>query len=56
MYLFKKELKMSYPEIGAFFKRDHTTALYAFKKISDEIKSNSQLSDDLENINSILFE
>lgn len=55
MFLFKKELKMSYPEIGDFFKRDHTTALYAFNKINKEMKINQYLKEELHNINSILF-
>ncbi|HFC76802.1 MAG TPA: chromosomal replication initiator protein DnaA [Candidatus Moranbacteria bacterium] len=55
MYLFKKELKMSYPEIGSFFKRDHTTALYAFNKIAEEINSDQRRKEDLDNINNILY-
>jgi len=56
MFLFKKELKMSYPEIGEYFKRDHTTALYAFNKIAQELKTNSKTSNDIKNIKAILFE
>ncbi|MEF3692281.1 MAG: chromosomal replication initiator protein DnaA [Candidatus Moraniibacteriota bacterium] len=50
MFLFKRELKMSYPEIGEYFNRDHTTALHAFNKISQEIKSNSKINNDIEHI------
>jgi len=50
MYLFKKELKMSYPEIGEYFNRDHTTALHAFNKISKDIKTSSKINSDLEYI------
>ncbi len=55
MYFFKKELKMSYPEIGDYFKRDHTTALYAFNKIADELKNESKLSEDIQEISKLLF-
>ncbi|EKE21970.1 MAG: hypothetical protein ACD_7C00086G0022 [uncultured bacterium] len=48
MFLFKRELKMSYPEIGEYFKRDHTTALHAFNKISKDIQNNSKTSIDVE--------
>lgn len=54
MFLFKKELKMSYPEIGEYFKRDHTTALHAFNKISEDIKNNSKISSDVDYINKSL--
>ncbi|MFA6183907.1 MAG: chromosomal replication initiator protein DnaA [Parcubacteria group bacterium] len=50
MFLFKRELKMSYPEIGEYFKRDHTTALHAFNKISQEIKNSSKISNDIDYI------
>ena len=34
MYLFREMLKMSYPDIASKVgKRDHTTAIYAYKKI-----------------------
>lgn len=50
MFLFKRELKMSYPEIGEYFQRDHTTALHAFNKISHDIKNNSKINGDIEYI------
>ncbi|MDX9913473.1 MAG: chromosomal replication initiator protein DnaA [Candidatus Moranbacteria bacterium] len=50
MFLFKRELKMSYPEIGEYFQRDHTTALHAFNKISNDIKNNSKINGDIEYI------
>ncbi|MDD3498545.1 MAG: chromosomal replication initiator protein DnaA [Candidatus Moranbacteria bacterium] len=56
MYLFKSELKMSYPEIGEYFKRDHTTALHAFKKIEVDIKKNQRLKEDLEYINNLILD
>lgn len=50
MFLFKKELKMSYPEIGEYFDRDHTTALHAFNKISSDLKNNSKTASDIDYI------
>ena len=45
-YLLRSEVDMSYPEIGRFMGgRDHSTAIYAYKKIKRELK----LSDDLTN-------
>lgn len=42
MYLCRELTDLSYPQIGKFFgKRDHTTVLHAYEKISDEIKFNS---------------
>jgi chromosomal replication initiator protein len=55
MFLFKKELKMSYPEIGEYFKRDHTTALHAFKKIEVDIKNNQRIKEDIEYLNNLIF-
>lgn len=55
MFIFKKELKMSYPEIGEYFQRDHTTALHAFKKIEKDIKNNQRTKEDIEYLNNLLF-
>jgi chromosomal replication initiator protein len=55
MFLFKKELKMSYPEIGEYFKRDHTTALHAFKKIEKDIENNQKTKEDIEYLNNLIF-
>lgn len=49
MYLLRKELKMSYPAIGAELGgRDHTTAMHAHTKISTEIENDMKLKQDLE--------
>ncbi|MDE1970755.1 MAG: chromosomal replication initiator protein DnaA [Patescibacteria group bacterium] len=45
MYLLRKELKASYPFIGAKFgNRDHTTAIHAYNKISNEVAKNNNLN------------
>lgn len=51
MYLFREELKSSFPFIGRKFGgKDHTTAIHAYEKISREIEKNEGL---LEEINLI---
>ena len=41
----------SLPKIGEYFGgRDHTTVLHAYEKISDEIKRNEILSDEIRNL------
>ena len=45
MFLFRDMLSMSYPDIAnRVGKRDHTTAIYAYKKIDSGIKGSSDLS------------
>lgn len=44
MYLIRELTELSLPEIGSFFgSKHHTTILYAHKKITKDLKSNSQL-------------
>jgi len=51
IYLFRDMLNMSYPDIAAKIgKRDHTTAIYAYKKISEEINKNPHLNQKIEMI------
>jgi len=48
MFLLRKELKYSFPAIARKFGgKDHTTAIYAFKKIEKENEENSKLTDEL---------
>lgn len=45
MYLMREMLKLSYPHIGEKLgKRDHTTAIHAYEKISHEISQNPALN------------
>jgi chromosomal replication initiator protein len=45
MYLLREILGMSYPSIGEKLgKRDHTTAIYAYNKLSEEIEKNQNLN------------
>jgi len=48
MFLLRKELKYSFPAIARKFgDKDHTTALYAYKKILQENEKNSQLNEEI---------
>ncbi len=48
MFLLRKELKYSFPAIARKFGgKDHTTVIYAYKKILSEIEENSKLTDEL---------
>lgn len=48
MFLLRKELKYSFPAIARKFGgKDHTTAIYAFRKISQENEENSKLTEEL---------
>jgi len=45
MYLFRDMLKMSYPDIASRVgKRDHTTAIYAYKKIDNNAQADPELN------------
>ena len=55
MYLCKELTDTSYPKIGdAFGGRDHSTVVYAYEKISSEIKTNSVLADDIEDLRNMI--
>ena len=55
MYLCKELTDTSYPKIGdAFGGRDHSTVVYAYEKISSEIKTNSALADDIEDLRNMI--
>lgn len=45
MYLLRDMLELSYPHIGDLVgKRDHTTAIHAFEKITQEVNKNNDLN------------
>ncbi len=48
MYLLKKELELSYPSIGKKLGgKDHTTAIYAYKKISKKLEEDENLEGEI---------
>lgn len=51
MYLIREDLKGSYPYIGQKFGgMDHTTAIHAYEKVSEELKRNPGLEDEIKSI------
>jgi chromosomal replication initiator protein len=51
MYICRELTNLSLPEIGQFFGgKDHTTVLYSFKKIKEDISRDSQLKQAVERI------
>ncbi|MDO8486110.1 MAG: chromosomal replication initiator protein DnaA, partial [Candidatus Staskawiczbacteria bacterium] len=56
MYLLRKELKYSFPAIARKFGgKDHTTAIYAYKKILQESEENNKLTEELELIKQRIY-
>jgi chromosomal replication initiator protein len=56
MYLMRSELQYSYPGIGdKLGKRDHTTAIHAYEKITKALLSNEKLTEEINNIKDQLY-
>lgn len=56
MYLLRKEMKNSYPSIGAELGgRDHTTAIHAYEKIRKAVEVDTKLKQDIELIKERLY-
>ncbi|HNV97393.1 MAG TPA: chromosomal replication initiator protein DnaA [bacterium] len=56
MFLMRTELNYSYPGIGSEMGgRDHTTAIHAYNKIQEELKTNEKLKSDIESIKQKLY-
>ena len=56
MFLLRKELKYSFPAIARKFGgKDHTTAIYAYKKILRESEENNKLTEELELIKQRIY-
>ncbi|MDO8518755.1 MAG: chromosomal replication initiator protein DnaA [Deltaproteobacteria bacterium] len=55
MYLCRKHVKASYPEIGQKFGgKDHTTVLHAFQKISKSVVIDTSLKDRIEHLETLI--
>lgn len=55
MYLLREEYNISYPSIGdKLGGRDHTTVIHSYEKIKNELKTNSHLIKEIEDLRSIL--
>jgi len=56
MYLLRNDLNTSYPYIGRRLgQKDHTTAIHAYKKITNDIKNNKSLEQEVISIREIIF-
>ena len=56
MYLLREDFNTSYPYIGQKLGgRDHTTVIHAYEKIKKDLLINIILSQELEQIKSILY-
>jgi chromosomal replication initiator protein len=56
MYLLREELKCSFPFIGRKFEgKDHTTAIHAYNKISESLKKDENLVEEIKQIKERFF-
>lgn len=56
MYLLREDFNSSYPYIGEKFGgKDHTTVIHAYEKITNEIKTNEKLQEDIKQIRESLY-
>jgi chromosomal replication initiator protein len=56
MYIMREEMKSSFPSIGTELGgRDHTTAMHAYDKISNQLVADEKLQQDLEMIKQRLY-
>jgi len=56
MYLLREDFNGSYPYIGQKFGgRDHTTAIHSYEKISQDLKKDERLSEEIKTIRNSLY-
>ncbi|PIR93401.1 chromosomal replication initiator protein DnaA [Candidatus Falkowbacteria bacterium CG10_big_fil_rev_8_21_14_0_10_43_10] len=56
MYLMREEINTSFPTIGnEFGGRDHTTAIHACNKVSNEVKQDQRKKQDVESIKQLIY-
>ena len=57
MYLCRTLTRKSFPQIGlAFGKRDHTTVLYAFRRIRDSLATDPRVAEDLARVEAVVID
>lgn len=57
MYLCRTKTRKSFPQIGrAFGKRDHTTVLYAFRRIEKTVGEDARLAEDIARVEATLID
>lgn len=55
-YLMKYELKMSFPQIGKEFSRDHSTIMNSVSKIEKCLKLDSEIRSQIESLRDLIYE
>ena len=55
-YLMKYELKMSFPQIGKEFSRDHSTIMNGVSKIEKGIKLDAEIRSEIESLRDLIYE
>lgn len=55
-YLMKYELKMSFPQIGKEFSRDHSTIMNSVSKIEKSLKLDSEIRSQIESLRDLIYE
>ena len=55
-YLMKYELKMSFPQIGKEFSRDHSTIMNGVSKIEKSIKLDAEIRSQIETLRDLIYE
>lgn len=57
MYLCRTMTRKSFPQIGrAFGKRDHTTVLYAFRRIEKTLPEDPRMANDIARVEAVIFD
>ena len=57
MYLCREQTHKSFPQIGrAFGRRDHTTVLYAHRKLSQDLPKDTELAGDIARVAAAILE
>lgn len=54
MMLVRERTKRTFPQIGSFFNRDHTTCIHAFYAMREKIRNDADLRKHYDNINAII--
>jgi chromosomal replication initiator protein len=54
MYLARELTAASYPRLGQYFERDHTSILYAWQKTKERMAKDARLKTDIEGVKEIL--
>lgn len=55
-YLMKYEIKMSFPQIGKIFGRDHTTIMNAVSKIEKGLKLDIEIRNQIQDLTDLIYE